>query len=474
MKQGELTFESGVKTFDQIEAIFNAHGVERIYVKFLAPRQDNDKNQVYLGKAGANNVLTMFPAVLSLRPPSTSTKKRNSKPGDPIVDMSLNFYWLHADASIYHAPQAKIINYFQYPEARFSGFAQGCKERPDCMIRKILHDNSFGNRILIMGANYKTGETYGLALTERDDPVVSSFPKLPLFPPVPLLMTHIIGSKSGVSPRELLINELKAISGKWHPSVRLKEKDGIPVPFKGNQGAGFTLEALLNIPTNAEKAPDKHGFEIKSFKQSGRISLMTPTADMGKEYKMKFRDFMEVYGWSPVRDKSLHKVFNGTFRYRKKKHCEHINRNLMLDVQGYDSNSGQFDTSKEDAVFIRLDDCDDNFLLSGWSLEKMLNSWNDKHASACYVEYEKRKYSGDDKVHDNEYRYTARVFICEGTDIWLYLAGIAKNIIYYDPGHDITKTGKTNQRPQWRISVTKKLEATLSELYDTVTLEELT
>jgi hypothetical protein len=474
MKQQELTLESGIKTFEQIEAFFHAYGVERIFVKHLAPKQDNEKNQVVLGSAGTKNVLTLFPADLTYRPPSTSTKKQNSKARQPIVEMKLNFYWLHADGSRHHARHAKIINYFQYPEARFSGFALGCKGRPECMIRKNLHNSDFGKRILVMGANDQTGETYGFALSERDDPIVLSFPTLSYFPLVPLLATHVIGSTGGVSPKELLLNDLRAISGQWHPSVRLKEKDSTPVPFKGHQGAGFTLEALLNIPTNSDKAPDKHGFEIKSFRYGGKISLMTPTADMGKEADMSFRDFMETYGWAPVKDKRLKKVFNGTFRYHTLKLCAHINRNLMLDVQGYDPVSDQFDMSSDDAVFIRIDDSDESFLLSGWSFHKMLNSWNDKHASACYVEYEKRQYSGPGNAHNYEYRYTGKVFICEGTDIWAYLSGIGKNIIYYDPGHDITKTGKTNQRPQWRTAVTKKFESNLNELYDVVTLESLT
>jgi len=474
MKQQSLNFKSGIETFDQIEALFQAQGVERIYVKELAPRQDNDRNQVYLGKNGAKNLLTLFPAELTYRPPSTSTEKSKSRAGQPIVEMSLNFYWLHADGSSHLAPHAKIIDYFQYPEARFSGFALGCKERPDCMIRNNLHSIDYGRRLLIMGANRESGRTFGLALTERDDPVVSDFPELSPYPLVPLLTTHVIGKKSGVTPRELLLNELTSIVGKWHPSIRLKVKDGDPVPFKGHQGAGFTLEALLNIPSNADKAPDKHGFEIKSFSKGGKISLMTPTADMGKESEMPFRQFMETYGWTPVKDKRLMKVFNGTFRYQKPRLCEHINRTLMLDVQGYDHATDKFDLSGDDKVFIRIDDCNAHFLLSGWSFQKMLNSWNDKHASACYVEYEKRRYTGSDTKHDYEYRYTGRVYICEGTDIFAYLAGIGKDIIYYDPGHDITKTGKTNQRPQWRMTVSKQtFQKDLGELYDSVTLENL-
>jgi hypothetical protein len=473
IQEGNLGAGLGISTFAQVEELFKAKGVDRIYVKRLSPRQDNDKNQVLLGSAGAKNVLNLFPAELTYRAPSTSTKKQNSKSGEPLVEMLLNFYWLHADGSRYHAKDAKIINYFQYPEARFSGFAKGCRERPDCMIRKNLHAGDYGDRILVMGANNLTRETYGLALTKRNDPVVLSFPKLTQSSLVPLLETHVIGSTSGVSPKDLLINEINAICGKWHPSVRLKEKDGVPEAFKGNQGAGFTLEALLNIPSNADKAPDKHGFEIKSFKKSGKISLMTPTADMGKEADLPFRNFMDAYGWNPVKDHRLEKVFNGTFRYRKKKFCEHINRTLMLDVRGYDPNKNEFDLSKEGAIYISLDDCDNGFLLSGWSFQKMLNSWNEKHASACYVEYEKRKYSGPDKSHDAEYRFTGFIFICEGTDILRYLSGIAKNLIYYDPAHDLTKAGKANQRPQWRITVSKKFEDQLNELYDSVTSKNL-
>ena len=110
-------------------------------------------------------------------------------------------------------------------------------------------------------------------------------------------------------------------------------------------------------------------------------------------------------------------------------------------------------------------------LISGWSLEKLLNSWNDKHASACYVEYEKREYNGEDPRYKVEYRYTGKVLMGEGTDIWRYLRGIANKVVFYDPAHDITVKGKANQRPQWRLQANKKIEETLGVLYDAVRVE---
>ena len=60
-----------------------------------------------------------------------------------------------------------------------------------------------------------------------------------------------------------------------------------------HKGGGYTLEALLGIPRNPGSSPDKHGFEIKSYKKSGKISLMTPPPDRGIEALVSFREFME-------------------------------------------------------------------------------------------------------------------------------------------------------------------------------------
>ena len=56
------------------------------------------------------------------------------------------------------------------------------------------------------------------------------------------------------APFENLLEKVKNLSGKWHKSQTLTLIEEGPVPFKGNQGSGYTLEALLGI----ERIPPKH------------------------------------------------------------------------------------------------------------------------------------------------------------------------------------------------------------------------
>lgn len=240
------------------------------------------------------------------------------------------------------------------------------------------------------------------------------------------------------------------------------------MPFRGNQGAGFTLEALLNVPRNSSKAPDKHGFELKSYKQSGKISLMTPTADLGKEGELSFKDFMSQFGW-PGRKHTNRAVFNGLFKYHKPKKTPR-GQTHMLDLIGFHPSLHDLATDAA-AALVGLIEQNSDELVAGWSFNKLLDGWNAKHSSACYVEYEKRPYSGTISGHDAEYRFTGRLMVCEGTSIWDYLKAIVAQTVYYDPAHEILPSGKAKQRPQWRISVTKAFQEKLDTLYDQVAEE---
>lgn len=456
----------GILTFKEVDNLFSESGVRKLFIKELATKQDNDKNQIYLASGGkTNSILNTFSAELRYRSASTSTSKSNSKEGIPKIEMLLNFSWLTADGKLHRAPHAKIINYFQYPEARFSGFLKSCDAPPDALRRD--RQDLYGKRVLVLGSN-DSGETFGLVLTERDDPVVSKLPDFPASRLFPALHEHVIGAESGRSPRELLIDELTHLSGKWHRSMTLRPRDSEPVPFRGNQGAGFTLEALLKVARNSDKAPDKHGFELKAFQPSGRISLMTPTADLGFEGKSTFRNFMERYGWQGTKH-SDRRVFNGTFKYQTPKQT-HAGHELALELFGFNAALTALD-GNGGLSSVDLRSLGEGLVAAGWSFQKLLDGWQEKHASACYVEYEKRPYSGHGNEHDHEYRFTGRFMVCEGTSIWNFIKGIADRNVYYDPGHEIRADGVTKQRPQWRISVTRKFHSSLKSLYDQV--EEL-
>ncbi len=512
-----------IEDLQQLESLFAAHAVSQLYIKKLAPKQDNEKNQIYLGK-GLDGIGNLFPSEVIERSASESTGKRKSSPGKPKVEAKLDFFWLDDEGALHSAPHTKIIDYFQFPEIRLSGFLRDCDCAPDALRRD--KQQKYGQRILALGVSGR--RTIGMVITELDDPLAVDFPALPASEVCPILgvlifrgshleserqreirlqtnldlkpkrkprpksaikqqralfdsdvsdgkahgdskreltvATDLFDDFSYLSPKELLLQELGDIHrGGWHPSVRLKKGFTEPQPFKHPQGGGYTLEALLGIPPNADKAPDKYGYEIKSFAKSGKISLMTPTADSGYEGEHDFRGFMARYGL-PGKAGDGRVVFSGVYR------CNKPNKKTgyVLRVMGYDADKDEFSESTEKIKVVIQDD-QKSELISSWSFKKLADNWNRKHASACYVQRERRKHAGETD-HGNDYRYFDEVYICEGTDIWRLLRAISKGVVYYDPGHEIYAHGEVKQRPQWRISVTKKLDETLSHLYREINL----
>lgn len=445
----------GISSIDQFRNLFSNAGVDRVYIKVLAPKQDNDKNQIVLASQ-LEGLVNAFPVrEIRLREPSNSTKKRNSAAGRPITEAHLNFFWLDEGGNRFQAPDTKLIEYFQYPEARLSGFLKGCKWAPAAIRR--TRQAEFGKRILGIGAN-RAGEIFGLLLTERDDPVVADFPD-----PAPSGLSGVLGilnvsGYTSATPQEQLTSELRRIvAAGWHPSIR--NKGGTIVPFKGNQGAGYTLEALLGVETNALKEPDAYGHEIKSFR-GDKISLMTPTADMGAEGDLTFRDFMMTYGWAGKKGDGSRR-FTGVHRAGKLSNST----GYCLEVSGLDTVSGKF-SDNPDEIFVGISDPGTGNLIGGWSLEKLANSWNTKHALAAYVPAGFRK---DPDGGGDQYCFNAPWFMCEGTDVWRLLRAIASGLVYYDPAHTIYAEGSAKVRPQWRIG-TSRLEAALRELYARVSV----
>ena len=65
----------GISEFRQLEDIFLKNGVNQIYVKELAPKQDNDKNQIYIGKISSN-----LPGTPKGRGASKSNLKKKDEP----------------------------------------------------------------------------------------------------------------------------------------------------------------------------------------------------------------------------------------------------------------------------------------------------------------------------------------------------------------------------------------------------------
>jgi hypothetical protein len=442
----------GVRTIEELQRLYGAQGVRTLYVKHLAPKQDNDKNQIYLGK-GLDGILNLFPARIVERSASESTAKLHSSSGKPKLEALIDLAWMGPDGHLERVPGARIIDYFQYPEARLSGFLTGCDAAPDALRRTSLA--KYGKRILVLGTA-PSGTVLGMVLTERDDPLVGSFPELPVLAAVPVFRVLSTTGAAGVAPLDLLIGELRQIvAAGWHPSVILKPGASAPVPFRGNQGAGYTLEALLGVAANAAKEPDAHGYEIKTYR-GDRISLMTPTPDGGYQGEHSFREFMERYGREAKKgDRS--RRFTGTHRVGQIS----TTTGLGLRVLGYDPASDSF--SADAGIAVEMFEPDSGAVAASWSLERLANCWNAKHASAMYVAAEARETA--DRLA--EYRYGDEVLVGEGTDVFRLLRAIYRGVVWYDPADSIYADGQAKVRPQWRTG-SRRLEETMRSLYANV------
>ena len=173
---------------------------------------------------------------------------------------------------------------------------------------------------------------------------------------------------------------------------------------------------------------------------------MTPTADGGPEGELSFRDFMHRHGL-PAKKAEGSLRFTGVARAGRTSAA----RGLSIRVTGYDIDGDKFSTNPDDIrveEYVRSTD----ELLSTWSLPKLMDSWNRKHAFAVYVRAEKQASPVDG---NDQYRFLSPFFMCEGTDVFRLLRAIASGHVYYDPAHAIYKDGQAKARPQWRIKHTR-------------------
>jgi len=118
---------TGIAPLLLLQTLLRGQDVRTAYVKHLSPKRDNEKNQIYLG-GGLDGVTNLFPARVEVRSASTSLAKRKSKAGKLKLEARIDLAWLGGNGVRYDAPNTRIIDYFQYPEVRMSGFLAGCND----------------------------------------------------------------------------------------------------------------------------------------------------------------------------------------------------------------------------------------------------------------------------------------------------------------------------------------------------------
>lgn len=448
---------NGFHSWDQVFTLLQSKGVSAALIKPLAEKQDNEKNQIYI-YSGSGSVLEkigqVLPMRISRRGASRSTSKTRSLDGSPIWEGSIDWNWLSIDGNYKIAPNTKAIFYFQFPEVRLSGFLSACPGAPDALRR--IHQPRFGKRILVFGVGYENN-VFALVVTEHTDPSLFPIPNFERHPTLPAFLLKTLAQNAFSE----LLEDLRHIRRQgWHISRILQNTVGPPKPFKGTQGGGYTLEALLGIPSNPSKVADRDGIEIKSF-SSTKVSLMTPVPDGGVQAEEGLLNFLKRFGRQSRNDPELFQ-FNGWHKYLKR----NPTTGLTLTVFGYTKERGFL--SNETDVRVGLIS-DSNEVACSWSYIRLFESWNRKHNRAAYVSSEKRN-DARSSVRQS-YAFGKTVYLCERTSSRLLLDAIISGDVVYDPG-DTSKSNKTQKpkpRPQWRLGNINKLTC----LYESVKLFHL-
>src|SRR6185437_13142002 len=137
-------------------AMLRDNGVTEVLYKVL-PKNANSKNQVYL--AADFSQLGKIPMGEVTAHVSVSRKTCGA---EAVFRSALDFYWLDQNGRPSHAPNAKLIFYPQYPEVRFSGFLQGCRNAPSALwVREKRGEEA--DRILMLGLG-NGNKVFGITL----------------------------------------------------------------------------------------------------------------------------------------------------------------------------------------------------------------------------------------------------------------------------------------------------------------------
>lgn len=453
------------RSLAELASAFGTWGCEEFIVKVLAPNQDNEKNQIYLGRG--RSLTQYFPGVPTIRGFSESRDKAHSDYGEPILGLNLNFLWIWPDSIVSPAPFAKLIEYSQYPEVRLSGFLSRSPVAP-VAVRRDEQDR-FGQRVLVLGI--ANNRVFATVVTELvSNPLVSALRDLEAWPLQPILRRMVVPhnlrpasekAPSRIDP-DLLIDEIRGLRGLTHQPQALRRIGELTrVIPGGGQAGGWTLEALLGIPRNSAAEPDKYGFEIKAV-GAAKTSLITTEPDSGYRFDAGVSAYLAKFG-RPARVGEGKRVFSGVHK------CNVMNEmtGAMLTIENWDFEGNRPRPGRDDPKLVLIK-CDSNEIISGWSFQKIGASWTKKHAGAIYVETRAARSSDGDVAG---YEFGPRLYLGVGTSVLHFFRQISAGVVKLDPGDSQALGAPSHARTQWRVEgdIKTLLPSRLEPLYDDFT-----
>ena len=266
----------------QVMDLLTGAGAESVWVKRLVPN-NNSKQQIFLGNDPSD--LSFLPLGV---PSYTPTKSRKKKAGAPVIQIPVPWRWVTPDGG-YDAPNAKMCYYPQYPEVRFSGFLQGCREAPSELLNESKRGHEL-NRCLFFGpapgADGRPDHVVGLVVG-APSPASRYVLDMDTFEEGRICPVRC-KTKRTVGEISVLEKALAGIIGKKITPWRMMG-DGRKVrPYIAPNAPGLTLEAELGVGENAIPGPDFDVWELKAIKQPSlerlsnhKVTLFTPQPDLG-------------------------------------------------------------------------------------------------------------------------------------------------------------------------------------------------
>lgn len=445
--------------FNKLKARFVDAGCTRLYAKLLA-ENDNSKNQIYF--AGAVEALNVFP--------SDEIFAENTKSSGPTFKARLNFGWLLENGMVARAPKAQLILYSQYPEVRFSGFLDGCKDGPSVLMADRKRAQTFPQsvreqligRVLFLGV---TDDRRVIGYVAAGTSQVAAEFKSQDFPSAVVVFCEIALPRTATNEeaKTKLLSELKRINQLgWIDSKQL-DAGGALKPCHAPQCGGFTLEAELGIAKNSAGEPDYLGWEVKqhavpSFKSLGAaITLMTPEPTSGYYKEQGVEAFIRKYGYPDKNNKPDRFNFGGIHRIGS----QQASTGLTMQLMGYDATSGKIIDANGSVALVDAS----GEVAAAWGFGGLLAHWSRKHTRAVYVPSMRRT------EPDWQYAYGAQVRLAQQTDSLRLLSALASGIVYYDPGIKLERAStrpEVKRRSQFRVA-SKNIDA----LYETVETVEV-
>lgn len=439
-----------------------AQGAHTLIAKVL-PRQDNDKNQIYVsgGSSGADGDDPVevqgrgsFAFLQAVSAESSAVIESDAPtPNGGPKRHRIRLDWVDDAGDAFSAPEAKLIEYPQYAELRMSGLKAGAVWAPPAL--SITHRDDFGRRVLLIGIAPDRLVATVLTHQQHGEAAIDAVLALDPWHPSPIFrLVPFVGGRP--SDPYSLVETVRRYLHQEHASVELGPSDTAPVDARSQRGAGYTLEALLGIARNNSKGPDALA-EIKVL-SSGKVSVTTTDPNGGRR-AAGGRQFVETFGWSSAKDPGK-QVFTGIHRVNR------MNRKsgATLTIRGWIHEKHLPDGEGEPRIVLIKDDVE----LGSWSWSHIESHWNLKHAFTLYVQGRPQRH--DDGRWPSHYIYGPRIIVGSGTSALHFFQGVSKGWIVLEPGDRIGTDGQYKGRSQWRINgnINTNLAARLATVYTTV------